>query len=690
MVYIEEKAMQLFNNLKLRTRLILIVLLPLAGFIYFSIESVVDKNAVTVEMSKLEDLAEVSVKIGNLAHELQKERGMTAGFLNSKGVKFASELPIQRNEADKKNEDLKKMLNGLDLSQFGTAMKNTISDATKSLDELVAKRNAVSAQAMTSQEAFGYYTKAIDKLIEVPNQAPTLSSDIDILRPSSAYAAMLMAKEHTGQERAVLTGVFAADKFTMESIAGFISNRAEQVAHEEAFETYALDEQKQFYKSKLSGQAIDEVAKIEKAALDKAREPSLGIDSGHWFNVMTEKINLQKEVENKLADDLLKITKEHKNEAHALMYVYLAVSIAGLLITLIFALYMIRLLLNQIGGEPEYAASIVKRIATGDLTVAVETKAGDQSSLLFAMKHMSQSLTGIVGDVRGSTDSITTASQEIAAGNTDLSQRTEEQASSLEETASSMEELTSTVKQNADNARQANQLANSASDIAIKGGKVVGDVVHTMASISDSSKKIVDIISVIDSIAFQTNILALNAAVEAARAGEQGRGFAVVAGEVRNLAQRSAAAAKEIKALIDDSVSKVDVGSKQVDQAGETMNEIVHAVKRVTDIMAEIAAASNEQSAGIEQVNQAITQMDDVTQQNAALVEEAAAAAESLEDQALNLKAAMSIFKLNGIEGARPTAAKPVIVQHATTVKAPVKNRKMLIAKGEEDDWKDF
>jgi methyl-accepting chemotaxis protein len=253
----------------------------------------------------------------------------------------------------------------------------------------------------------------------------------------------------------------------------------------------------------------------------------------------------------------------------------------------------------------------------------------------------------VVGEVRQGIEAITTASGEIASGNLDLSSRTEEQAGSLEETASSMEELTSTVKQNVENARQANTLAISASDIAQKGGNVVSQVISTMDSIKDSSGRIVDIIAVIDGIAFQTNILALNAAVEAARAGEQGRGFAVVASEVRSLAQRSAAAAKEIKTLIGESVERVNVGGKLVGEAGATMGEIVSSVKRVTDIMAEIMAASQEQGAGIEQVNQAINQIDSITQQNAALVEQAAAAAASLQDQASNLSRAISVFKLN-------------------------------------------
>jgi methyl-accepting chemotaxis protein len=297
----------------------------------------------------------------------------------------------------------------------------------------------------------------------------------------------------------------------------------------------------------------------------------------------------------------------------------------------------------------EEAVDIAKSVAAGDLTTRIEVHSKDETGeLLDALKHMNASLASTVHEVRRSTGTISRASSEIASGNMDLSGRTESQASSLEQTASSMEELTSTVKQNADNARQANQLVISASSVATRGGELVAQVVDTMGSIKDSSRKIVDIIGVIDGIAFQTNILALNAAVEAARAGEQGRGFAVVASEVRSLAQRSATAAKEIKVLIDDSVAKVDSGSAVVDEAGQTMGLIVTSVRQVADIMAEITSASQEQSMGIEQVNEAIAQMDEMTQQNAALVEQAAAAAQSMQDEAATLSASVSVFRLDG------------------------------------------
>ncbi|CAJ0721078.1 Methyl-accepting chemotaxis protein II [Ralstonia edaphis] len=307
-----------------------------------------------------------------------------------------------------------------------------------------------------------------------------------------------------------------------------------------------------------------------------------------------------------------------------------------------------------------------EHITQGDLTHTIQVDRADETGrLLHALQRMQDSLQKMVGQVRSGSDSIASATQQIASGNADLSQRTEQQASALEETASSMEELTSIVRQNADNARQASTLAGNASDIAVKGGEVVGRVVDTMAGINDSSKKIADIIGVIEGIAFQTNILALNAAVEAARAGEQGRGFAVVAGEVRSLAQRSATAAKEIKELISDSVGRVENGTTLVAEAGSVIDEVVVAVKRVTDIMGEISSASDEQSAGIEQINQAVTQMDEGTQQNAALVEQAAAAAMSLQEQASGLRQAVAAFRVQAGTQAKAVPAVPVAARAA-------------------------
>ncbi|MBN3760053.1 methyl-accepting chemotaxis protein [Burkholderia sp. Ac-20365] len=341
-------------------------------------------------------------------------------------------------------------------------------------------------------------------------------------------------------------------------------------------------------------------------------------------------------------------TAQHEAGAeYASMRVVLSLLVlASMVVGAAFAWLIARRLTRQLGGEPDYAAHIAGRIAAGDLVVRVDTRAGDTTSLLFALANMREQLASIVGRISESSESILLASGEIAQGNTDLSQRTEEQAASLEETASSMEQLTATVRQNADNAQQAGGVARGASEVAVRGSNLVGDVVETMRELAAGSKRMTDIIGVIESIAFQTNILALNAAVEAARAGEQGRGFAVVAGEVRALAQRSAVSAKEIKELIESSTSRVDSGAVLAERAGRTMAEVTQAVQRMTDIMGEISAASSEQSTGIEQVNRAVAQMDEVTQQNAALVEQAAAAAGAMADQARHLKTSVAVFSL--------------------------------------------
>lgn len=414
-----------------------------------------------------------------------------------------------------------------------------------------------------------------------------------------------------------------------------------------------------------------------------------------WWDMLNEFLSVE-EKQNSAA--ILEAEKAYSS-ARISLFIFGAIALlAGLSASTLIT----RSLLKQLGGEPQYAADIAGQIAAGDLAVEVRVADTDKTSLLHAMKEMRDSLANIVGQVRAGTDTIAIASNQIASGNLDLSARTEQQAGSLEETASSMEELTSTVKQNADNARQANQLAVSASEVAVKGGAVVAEVINTMGSINDSSRKIVDIIGVIDGIAFQTNILALNAAVEAARAGEQGRGFAVVAAEVRSLAQRSAQAAKEIKTLINDSVQNVDVGARLVDQAGSTMHEIVDSIQRVTDIMNEIMSATREQTSGIEQINEAIMQMDDMTQQNAALVEEAAAAAGSLQNQANSLAQVVSTFRLGGKHyGYAAGAAEPraevkekivLLAKKATAPRAELKQVKRVanIKTSGDQDWEEF
>jgi len=354
----------------------------------------------------------------------------------------------------------------------------------------------------------------------------------------------------------------------------------------------------------------------------------------------------------KLQIDVAKAQFDDAEARYAVIHgISIAAILSGILFSGVFGFMTVRTITGQLGGEPGEAAEVAQRVSAGNLSVPIHLKPGDSTSLMVQLKLMQDSLIKIVGQVRGGSGAMATATSQIASGNLDLSSRTEEQASALEETAASMEELAATIKQNYESGKHANQLAESASQVAVKGGAVVTQVVLTMEAINVSSKKIADIIGVIDGIAFQTNILALNAAVEAARAGEQGRGFAVVASEVRSLAGRSATAAKEIKDLIGASVNNVNDGCKLVEQAGSTMDEIVVSVRRVTDIMGEISAASQDQSASIDQINQAMNQMDQVTQQNAALVEEAAAAAQSLEQQAQNMVQVVNVFNLGQHQG---------------------------------------
>jgi methyl-accepting chemotaxis protein len=462
-----------------------------------------------------------------------------------------------------------------------------------------------------------------------------------MLRASRAQKMLLTAT--TAKERDELGADI--DK----GLAGLAAQLGTLQQYVDTSDAKALEQQKVFAAAVTawSGHLRDFVTLVKAQPLD--------LSQMNW-QVGTQDVSLLVETGKleKLVDELVaqrgtaaKATIDASGFIYHSSFVMIAVMTVGL-IALAFGIseWVVRRLAGQLGGEPAYAKEIASRIAAGDLSNRITLGRKDKSSMLYALHDMQSGLATTVSDIASSADAIATASGEISMGNLDLSQRTEQQAMALERTASSMEQLTSTVRQNADNAKQASTLANNASEIAEKGGAVVSRVVATMNDINDSARSIGDIIGVIEGIAFQTNILALNAAVEAARAGEEGRGFSVVAAEVRNLAQRSAAAAKEIKGLISTSVERVSNGSTLAQDAGQTMDEVVKAVKRVTDIMGEISAASSEQSAGIEEINLAVTQMDSGTQQNAALVEQATAAARSLDDQARGLKAMVGKFRL--------------------------------------------
>ena len=393
----------------------------------------------------------------------------------------------------------------------------------------------------------------------------------------------------------------------------------------------------------LKGEIAKTLAMIDQDLI-QAAELKLAPDV--YFQALTDTINAVYAFNTVALKDLSALLDQRANHLRHTQWAMLASLMLLLAVAATLAGLFARGILRQLGGEPDYARAVVQRIASGNLSQPVQLAAGDTTSLLAAMAQMQTWLADVVGEVRRNSDSLATASVQIAQGNLDLSGRTEEQASGLQATAAAMDQLNATVSQNADNAQQAKQLALGAASVAQRGGQSVGEVVETMKGINTSSRKIGEIIGVIDGIAFQTNILALNAAVEAARAGEQGRGFAVVATEVRNLAGRSADAAREIKGLINASVERVEQGTAQVDRAGATMTEVVAAVQRMTDIMAEISAASVEQSAGVAQVGSSVSQMDRATQQNAALVEESAAATESMRDQAQQLVKAVSVFRL--------------------------------------------
>jgi methyl-accepting chemotaxis protein len=581
----------------------------------------------------------------------QQHRGLSALFLgDSPGA--AEKRAAKQKEADDAYLRIDSIVKTTKHKGIDTAWQ----DAKRDWETLRAN---VSNKSLTVPQSYNAHTALVPKLLKVNDllgdyYGLSLDPDKDTYQLiQSMFYQLPYLTEELGKTRAKGGGLLvkkaatSEDRQALSAILARVADRRDQTLT--AFNK-AADANPDF-KAKF-GPAMQEAETSARKLIELATEQiikpeELTFSAPDYVQISTQTIDLQfalnaaaaKELETILAD---KISSFHKTRWSMLGSMFGLLALAGWLATLI---------AKSVTVPLNNAIDIAQKVANGNLNNDFDVGPDNEvGKLLRALKEMNESLRRLVGDVRVSIDSIGAATRDIANGNADVSSRLESQASNLEETASSMEELTSTVRQNADNARQANELVINASGVATKGGDVVSQVVQTMGEINDSSRKIVDIIGVIDGIAFQTNILALNAAVEAARAGEQGRGFAVVASEVRNLAQRSAAAAKEIKGLIGNSVEKVEIGNRLADEAGVAMNEIVNSVQRITTIMADIALASGEQGAGIEQVNQAVTNMDDMTQQNAALVEQTAAASASLQEQAQALVNSMSIFVLGDEE----------------------------------------
>jgi methyl-accepting chemotaxis protein len=624
------------------------LVVPMVSLLFFSSHAVVQRLRTQRETTALQQLAQFAVAMSAFVHEAQKERGATGVFMGSQGKAFRAELTAQRALTDKTVVPLNGMLSRFNAMQFGAAFKKNLDTARHEFyDKLSSHRAAVDALAIAGRDGIGYYTQMNAAFMDVMAHISTLSPNVVLANQVLAYVNFMQAKETVGVERATMANAFGRGQYESQAeFQRFATAAISQDTFLKTFLTLATDEQRAFYRTTVQGRFVDEAAGMRKVAFEKANKPDLGgVDAAHWYDMMTGKINLMKEVEEKLSADLTAQAEQLHRAARRALVLFVAIALGAAAIAGLLGYIVAR----GITQPMAIAVRVAEGIAAGTLDHTITVTSRDETGrLMQAMQSMSTRLQQIVSDIRGASSSVSSATSEIVQGNSALSQRTQEQASALEETAASMEQMTSTVKQNADNAHQANQLAASTRVQAEEGGAVVGRAVAAMVEITQSSKQIAEIISVIDGIAFQTNLLALNAAVEAARAGEQGRSFAVVAAEVRKLAQRSADAAKDIKTLIVGSVAKVEDGTRLVDESGQALGAIVTSVQQVHDIVAEIAAASQEQAVGIEQVNKAIMQMDEMTQQNAALVEEAAAVSEAVSSQAQSLRQLMEFFQVDG------------------------------------------
>lgn len=815
-------------NFSVKQKLMLMVLPIFLGLIAFSGNQVMSSWSDLNEMKSFQTTAKLGVAASALVHELQKERGMSAGFVGSRGMKFADSMGAQHANVDKARVAYESALKSIDMDSLSSGLTGFIEKASGLLVQLEAMRGKVLSQNVTVPALVGFYSNANATLLNEIGQLASATHDDELVKDVLAVTNFLLSKERAGIERAVLAGVFGADELQPDTFKKYMKLKVEQETYLNVFNATANEKYRKIVRETVKGDVLKKAADFR--AILESTTSGFGVDAADWFKVQTAKINLLKKAENQLTAAFTHDAGEKASQALTALIIVAVITMLLLLVSGTLTFLGLRGIERSING----AVKITKAIAKGDFSMRMDADGkeryfvdlrdgindlvsnldqclndimsslkaveegdltqkitNDYEGIFDALKQATNAVTfkldraintdvspmveaAIKGDfssrittddyigcykelgdllnnmsikvgagmddvmvslqaleqndltheitseyeglfdvvkqasntttenlanvVRGIADvasEVANGSSEIAKGNAQLNDSTQEQAAALEETAASIEEITGTIQQTADNSRQANQLASEAQQQAESGSGVVDQATEAMSGINASSKKIADIIGVIDEIAFQTNLLALNAAVEAARAGEQGRGFAVVAGEVRSLAQRSAEAAKEIKGLINDSVSSVEEGSRLVDESGEALKTIVKSVQKVNEIVAEISAASQEQAEGVEQINKAIAQLDSGTQQNAAMVEEVNAASENLDEQVQNMNGLISQFDVGEDDASRPTAKKKI--RKAVATKKPTRASARKAAKpapkaknGGDDEWEEF
>lgn len=651
--------MNWLSNLNIKYKLGLMLLAPVLGLLYFSQLDVQRSMGLRTEQSKIFHLVEFSTRASELVHELQKERGLTAGYLASSGQNFKAELPNQRSNTDDKFNELNTFLTGFDTNSYGQQFKSEIDDTLEVLGLLSDKRSAITSLSITIKDGIGFYTGLNGKLLNLASSLPKMSTIGEINNLGTAYINFLQSKERAGIERAVMAGTFAQDSFSSGVYEKFLSLVTIQDTYMNVFKSLASKEMLQYFATTMQGETINETERLRSIAIQNASTGNFEVTPEHWFKMQTGKINLLKKVEDELSKELLNTAKDLSKKATTELYtssvlVAIAILLSGLLIMLV---------QRNIMQALNAAMVATKAIANGQLNNNIVAKSKDEvGQLMQSLQVMQQKLSQVIGDVSSTSENIASASSQVSATAQNLSQASSEQAASVEETSASIEEMSASINQNSENAQVTDGIATDSAKSAEEGGAAVTQTVTAM-------KQIAEKINIIEDIAYQTNMLALNAAIEAARAGEHGKGFAVVATEVRKLAERSSTAATEISELSGDSV-------KVAEQAGELLEKMLPGINKTADLVQEITAASEEQSSGAGQISSAMSQLDKVTQQNAASSEELAATAQEMSKRAESLQDMISFFTLDKAVG-DSRSAKTVAIE-SSVIEQPATNVAVL------------